>query len=264
MSGSFEDDGTIDPHRGIIIDCFGKKRSGKSIMGLLWFRSYAGDKVVIDVAGDDGPIGPDVIELHGTVDDLPRRWPEHERQQGPDGRPLPMILRYVPDAGSSTVLEDMDTVVGLAMSGDTPRCILVHEVGRLAIANRTPPHTSRLLAHNRHNGATTAIFCGPRPKTIDPLVLAQADLGYFFDIPNPADRLRIAEEIGWPVADFTTAMEDLGPHEYLRFDANEPKPADGEKDYRLVHFVALPGDVVDDVKRWAGGWRPPAPNMGWA
>lgn len=266
MSGTFGPDGQLDPSRGIIVTCIGKKRSGKSVMGLLIFRSYVGDRIVIDVAGDDGPMPAragagarpdDVIELRGTVDELPRAWPEHLRR---DDRP--MTLRYVPDAGSETFLEDMDAVAGLAMShGNT--CLLVHEVGRIAPANRTPPHMSRILQHNRHR-QVTAIFCGPRPKTVDPLVMGQADLVYIFDTPNPGDRQRIAEVIGWEPQDLDPAIKALPPHGYLRFDANEEKPktdAAGdpiEEDRRLVEFPPLPEDVVRSVLRWSHGEAPPA------
>lgn len=249
MSGTFGQRGEIDASRGVIATYVGKKRSGKSVLALLLFKEYRGDRIVIDVAGDDGPVGPDVVTLSGTVDDLPRRWPEHLRDER-----KPMTLRYVPDAGSPTFLEDMDAVVGLSMThGDC--CILVHEMGRLAQANRTPAHTLRLLSHNRHQ-RVTAIFCMPRPQTVDPLVLAQSDLVYTFDVPNPADRRRIAETIGWNPKEFDDHVAELGPHEYLRFDANEDKPQDDDDDKRLLHFVAIPKEIVDDVKRWAAGYRP--------
>lgn len=253
--GTFGPNGEIDPQRGVIISCLGKKRSGKSVMGMWYFMNYPGDKIVIDVAGDDGPIGRDVHTLVGTVEDLPRKWPEYLRRFDDNGRPLPMILRYVPDAGSDTFLEDMDTVVGMVLEHDQC-CILVHEIGVLAEANKTKRHTRRLLMHNRHNGATTAILCGPRAQTVEPLVLQQSDLVYTFEMQGVADRKRIAESIGWNVKDFDTAVHQLGPHEYLLFDANEAKPGPGEEDRRLLHVEALPQDVVVKVERWAKGYRP--------
>ncbi|HEX6869892.1 MAG TPA: hypothetical protein VF163_02235, partial [Micromonosporaceae bacterium] len=89
---------------------------------------------------------------------------------------------------------------------------------------------------------------------IDPLCLAQADLVYTFELKNPNDRKRVAEDIGWDPNDFSAAVHDLGRHEYLRFDAREDKPEhDDDDDMRLVHFPALPADVVAAVKRWAIG-----------
>lgn len=245
---TFEEGGGIDPTRGVIITCVGKKRSGKSIVGLLFFRAYPGDKVVIDVAGDDGPVGEDVITIEGEGEDLSPHWPEHLR----DGE-KPMILRYVPDPASETYLEDMDTIVGMAMEhGDC--CVLVHEIQALAPAGRTPPHMRRLLMHNRHQ-RVTAIFCGPRSQSIDVLVLQQSDLIYTFELQGVGDRERIAENIGWNVREFHDAVLALGRHEHLVFDANVDKPQDGEEDVRLVHMDAVPADEVDKVKRWAAGYR---------
>jgi len=251
MSGSFDNRGALDLGDGRIILCVGKKRSGKSILAKLIFQSYPGDKIVLDIAGDDGPMGPNVIEIHGNVDSLPRRWPESQRKD--DGGP--MTLRYVPDPGSKTFAEDMDAVVGLAMShglrqrhdGKIGCCLLVHEIGVLAPANRTQPHMRRALMHNRHN-ALTLLMCGPRPQVVDPLVVQQSDVIYTFELMNPADRKRLAESMGWHADDFDEAVHDLARHEYLRYDANEEKPEGDEPDIRLVHFPALPEDVVRTVR----------------
>ncbi len=256
--GTLDENGQIDPARGILVTCVGKKRTGKSVMGLLFFSSYPGDRVVLDIAGDDGPTGPDVIELTGTVDELPSKWPEHLRRVDDNNRPLPMTLRYVPDPGSPTVTEDMDAVVGLAMThGDC--AILVHEMGRLARSNRVPPHTLRLLQHNRHQ-RVTGIFCAPRTKTMDPLVVGQADLLYVFTLPSQYDRKMVSENIGWPEADFDDAVHALRGHEHLRYDDNMPAPErEGDVDMRLVHCPPLPADVVADIERWARGERDRVP-----
>lgn len=237
--------------RGVIIVCVGKKRSGKTVMSMLFFESYAGDKVVIDVAGDDGPLGPDVIELKGTAGELPRKWPEHLRQDRGRG-PEPMTLRYVPDPGSATYAEDMDAVVGIAMSHGNC-ALMVHEMGVLAPSGRVKRHTARFLRFNRHR-KVTGIFAAPRPITMDPLVIAQADLIYVFDLPVPEDQQRVAKTVGWPPNDFSDLVKDLGAHEYLRYDANQDKPEDdSDPDLRLVHYPALPADVVQQVKHYAAG-----------
>lgn len=261
MSGTFNAKGELEPSAAAIILCCGKKGSGKSIMLMLLASGWPYDMVVIDVAGDDGPMPRrpgtgthDIVELSGPVHELPARFPEHLRREK-----RPMILRYVPDPGSPTELEDMDHMVGIAYSHSSqerPCMLVVHEVGRAAPAGRTPPHMRRVLNHNRHRGLTAG-FAGPRPQTVDPLVVAQADLVYTFELNQPADRKRIAENIGWDPADFDAAVHDLGKHEYLRYDGREPKPeAEGDDDFRLMHFPALPEDVVAQVKAWIAGDQP--------
>lgn len=251
MPGSFDERGQLDPAAGRIVTCLGKKGSGKSVMGLLIAHSYPYDIVVVDVALDDGPMpGPgthDVLQLSGPVHELPAKWPEHRRR---DDRP--MILRYVPDPGSPTYAEDMDHMVGVAMSHG--RCLLlVHEMGVLAESGKVPPHTRRFLRFNRHR-KVTGVFCSPRTLTMDPLVIGQADVVYVFELQTKPDRERIAGTIGWDLRDFDAAVLSLGRHEYLRYDANEPKPEfPDDEDLRLVHYPALPQDVVDQTLRWARG-----------
>jgi hypothetical protein len=250
VSGSFDERGQLDIADGRIILCVGKKKSGKSVMSMVLFQSYPGDKVVIDVAGDDGPMGGDVIDLHGTTDTLPRKWPEHLRK---DGRP--MTLRYVPDPGSSTEAEDMDAVVGLALyhgrrqhhAGKVGCALLCHESETLAPVQKTQQHMRRALAQNRHYHLTL-IMAGQRPMGIATKLLSNADLVYAFELLNPDDRERLGKTVGWNARDLSDAMEDLGRHEYLRFDSNEMKPEDGEPDVRLVHFPPLPEEVVRSVK----------------
>ncbi len=252
MSGTFDDAGSLDPTRPIIVLCTGRKGSGKSVMGKLIFQGFPGDRVVIDVAQDDGPWGPDVIELRGPVDELPAKWPEDQRQDGKR-----MTLRYVPTPGSSTYLQDCDRIVGMAMHhGDC--AILIHEVRRVVPAGKTQPHMAALLDHSRH-ARVTAIFCGPRPMTIDPLVVAQADLVYIFETRGVHDKNRLSDEMGWDLQQLSAAIAALGPHEYLRYDGNEPPPEPGDKDLRLTHWDALPPDVVAQVERWSkGGAQPDA------
>lgn len=243
MSGTFTARGDIDPSDGRIITCLGKKRSGKSKMALLLFDSWPGDRLVIDVNGDDGPVAG-AQNLEGDVESLPTRWPEHLREDK-----APMLLRFTPDPGSPTFLEDMDAALGIAWRrGDV--CVLVHEMGLLAPANRTPPNCRRVLQSNRHR-RLTLIACAPRPVTMDPLVLQQSDLVFMFTMPNPDDRKRVADNIGWDPRELDREIHGLRPHEYLRFDANESAPDDPstQDDMRLIHFDPLPADVVAQIDR---------------
>jgi hypothetical protein len=248
MSGSFDDQGRLIIGDGLIVTVFGKKRSGKSALGLVLHASYPRDSIVIAANMDDGPF-PDGERVHlveGNVESLPRRWPEDLRPE-PN---VPIVLRIQVDPGSPTFLEDQDAAVGLALThGDC--AVLVHEVGLLAPSNRVPPHTKRLLHANRHRGVT-AILCGPRPITVDPLVIAQSDLVYLFEMQVKADRQRAAETMGWDEDDLAAALEDLGRFEYLRFDAQELKPAAGEQDIRVVHLPPLPEELVKRVSAKPG------------
>lgn len=256
MSGSFTDDGLLDISKAPIVMCAGRKGSGKTTTALMFLRSFPYDAVVIDVAGDDGPMGPGIVEWSDTAEFLPRSFPVDatERDQGR------IILRYVPDAGSPTFLQDMDAVVGIAMHHSTkerPALLVVHEAGVAAPANRTQPHMRRVLAHNRHNGLV-CIFTMPRTQTIDPAIIGQSDVGYVYDLPNPHDRRRVAEEIGWDPRAFAAGVAGLEQYECLRYDVKEPAPAPGAPDYRLIHLPALPADEVAAVERWARA-RKPAP-----
>jgi hypothetical protein len=240
---------------GAIASFIGPKGSGKSLAGTGLAKSYPNDRVVIDAAGDDGPIRPDdpnfttitgVAAYKDQVCTLPETWPESERH-GDE----PMTLVFRPDAGSNTALLDMDHMVGLAY--DHGGCLLlVHEVGVLAETHRVPPNMRRVLMHNRH-AQLTVIFCGPRPAGIDPLVLAQSDLVYVFDLPRKADRDRVAEDIGWDREDFELCMKSLKQYEYMRYDRHIPKPDpdSGERDYRLIKYPPLPEKYVRSVERWA-------------
>lgn len=256
MSGSFNDKGELEISDGRLIFLTGKKKSGKSVMAKLIFSTYPGDRLIIDVAGDDGPFGEDVIELHGDAEHLDEEWPHLRRRFDRDHRPLPMTLRYVPDAGSPSFLADIDAVLGMALKHSRELkdkdkmgvLVLIHEIGVCCPANRTQPHMRRSLMHNRHNHLSM-LMCGPRPKDIDPLVLQQADLVYAFELLNKKDRERLAESVGWDPADWDAAMRELQRHEYLRFDANEEKPVQGEEDLRVLHMPALPEHVVDRVNR---------------
>ena len=250
MSGTFDDKGALVIADGRLISCFGKKKSGKSVLAKMLFLSYPDDKIVIDIAGDDGPNGDDILELTGnTAATMPRSWPESAR----DGK-KPMTLRYVPDGESPTLLEDMGAVLSLAkIHGNKRRAqggmgcgVLIHEIGVIGEAHKTPRQLRSLLMHNRHN-AVTLFMCGPRTQTIDPLIIAQSDVVYIFELMNPDDRKRLAQSIGWDTDSLTQAIEGLGPHEYLRFDSNEMKPMHGEDDLRLVHYPALPESAVRKV-----------------
>jgi hypothetical protein len=253
---SLNSDGEVAIAGGPIISCVGKKGSGKTVVAMMFIRSFPGDVVVIDVAGDDGPQGDGVVTWRGAVDELPRRFPEHLRQ----GRER-LILRYCPDAGSKTFREDMDAVVGIALQHSTrekPAMLVVHEIGVVARVHQVRPHMQRFLQHNRHAGCV-GVFTGPRVHNTDPAVWGQSDLIYIFELKVPADRRELAGHIGWDPASLDAGVHNLAQYEYLRYDGKEPPPAPGQPDTRLKHFPALPADAVRDVLRWSKSVPAPTP-----
>jgi DNA helicase HerA-like ATPase len=96
----------------------------------------------------------------------------------------------------------------------------------------------RALRQGRHQHLTM-ILATPRPLTVDPLVLSQSDWVYVFRLPNPNDRKRVAESIGWDPKDFDEAVFALGPYEYLRYQADATGGA-GD----LAHFPPLPPELI--------------------
>jgi hypothetical protein len=253
MSGSFDDSGKLVIGSGKQVFAAGRKGSGKSIYLLLLFKSYPYDKIVVDSAGDDGPWGEGVITLEGTFEDIPTSWPKTWWRDG-----KPVTVRYVPNPRSPTLAQDIDAVVSLALARgkQVGHCgLLIHEVGLVAPVHKTQPAMREALMAGRHHGLT--LLCGgPRPIDIDPLVMAQADVILVFDVPNPYDRRRIYETIGFDKATFEAAWKALLWHEYLRYDAREPPAPPGGEDRRLVAFVPLPKNLVDAVERWARPGRP--------
>lgn len=255
MSGTFDENGGIDAS-GRLLVFLGKKKSGKSKLALLWLQQYPGDKLIIDVNRTDGPIGPDVIDIEGRVGDLPDKWPEDLRKFGPDDKPLPMTIRFLPDAGSNTprtngqpggMIADIDHMLGLAwVKGKV--CILIHETGIVARSNRVGRNMLRICQSNRHR-EITGLFCAPRALTMEPLVVGQGDVVYVFYLPNRHDQKRVAELVGWDADEFSEAVNDLRQYEYLRVDTNENQPdTDGEPDLRIVHFEPLPEIVIRQLK----------------
>jgi hypothetical protein len=209
--------GRLDPDRPTFVSIFGKKGEGKSVLARRLWDTWPRDELCIDVTGD--ALGP--ADARRVGPDVPDLWPQAVREDEP------VRLRYVPDMRSSTYRDDLDRTVGLGLR-NRGSLLWVDEIGVLTQANRTGPNTRRLLHQGRHQ-RMTAVFCGPRPVDIDPLVIAQSDVVYVFRMPNPADRQRVAAVCGIEPRRFDAAVHALGSHEYLRWDGDE-----------LVWFPPLP------------------------
>jgi hypothetical protein len=181
----------MDPAKPQIVSAWGKKGSGKSYLNRLLFRSWPYDRLVIDVNGNADP----GVDTEKITDPLPKRFPTGAGGVGERRRP--QSLHYRAHPGSATYRDDLDRAVGLALYPQDHRTLLwAGEVGELQPYGRPGPHMRTLLQQNRHYNVT-ALFDGPRPVNVDPLTLAQSNLVAVFPLPNPADRKRIAESIGF-------------------------------------------------------------------
>lgn len=241
--------GELDPSRQTIISIVGSKGSGKSKYARYVAAGYPYDQLHIDLHGIDRPAEVDdprsgVVDLHGEV---PARWPEHLRV---DDKPL--IVYYQPDAGSPTVLADMDEAVGLAYSHR--RClVIVHEWGELARVHQTPPMTRRALSQGRGRQVSLLLLMH-RPANVDMMTFTQSDVVVCFEVPKKADRERIVDDISWQepdgtnrLDDFTLALRQLPPYGYLQFDRRGPKPTHGEIDGRLLAYPPLSDEELASV-----------------
>lgn len=211
----------IDPAKPTLISAFGRKGSGKSFFNRRLFAEWPYDKLAIDVNGDADP-GPAAEKV--TLP-LPGRYPAPpEPMPGmPTAGPRTLVFRA--DPGAATYEDDLDRAVGMALFPQAHRTLVwCGEIGEfMPSAQRTRPHMRRLLMQNRHYQAT-ALFDGPRPMNVNPLVLAQSDLVAVFHMPNPDDRERIAKTIGYPADRFHVECEETwrrGKHWFLLWHAEE-------------------------------------------
>lgn len=226
--------GLLDPDKSVFISLFGKKGSGKSKLARVVFLSYPYDKAILDVNGTDKPEELDDPESgYVQIQTVPEEWPDSLRIEG-----KPLVLYYSPDAGSDDFEENQDKFIGLCFKHGR-MLILVHEMGILAPVHRTPKNTKRLLHQGRHKDLS-ALMCAPRPATMDSLVITQSNLVYVFKLPNPADRRRVADVIGWDPEDFDLAVRELEEHGYLRYDDS----ASEESGNQLLSFPAIPEDEL--------------------
>ena len=226
----------LDPARPLIASAWGRKGSGKSVFNRRLYASWPFDKLAIDVNGDAAP-GPDADRVSVP---LPSKFPTGVPTLGE--RRKPRNLHYRADPGSPTYADDLDRAVGMALFPQAHRTMVwCGEVGEMMPNGRAGPHMRRLLQQNRHY-AISALFDGPRPVFVDPLVLAQSDLVACYQLPNPDDRKRIADSIGYPPQRFHAECEETwrrGKFWFLLWV---------QAHHQLYRCAPLP---VDEVEDWA-------------
>jgi hypothetical protein len=215
----------LDAAKSHFITIVGRKGSGKSELGHRLFLSYPYDRLVVDPHKDTVPTGDHPLPKELKVDELTTPLPPRLLSLE-DG---PTTWRFVPDPGSPTYNDDLDRAAGLALA-HRRTCAWLDEMEDVAPVGRTGPHMRRALRQGRHR-QLTLIMCGIRPKGIDPLVVGQADYVYVFDLPQPMDRQRVAENIGWPGKELDRLVNALPQFGYLRYDARA---------HDLVEFPPLP------------------------
>lgn len=215
----------------LYICAVGRKGSGKSELARVLYLAYPFDRCVIDPTGDVGPTLP-ADSFRDVREPLPAKWPRRDDEKVSS-------LRYKPRRSDPAYLEHLDRVIGWQLEHKGPSCLWVDEIGRVAKRDKTLPRMSELLEEGRHS-EVTLITCGPRPVEIDPLVIAQADYVYIFDLPQPGDRRRLADVMGYDAETLDDAIEALPQYGYLRFDAKAHK----DSGLRLVEFDPLPAELV--------------------
>jgi len=238
--------GELDPSKAVQIAVVGRKGSGKTELADALWRSYPYDKLRIDPNGDMiNP--PDAIAL---ADPPPARWPRRadlERILAERVRRQPRYhtLVYTPDFGEPGYAENIDRAIGLAYAHPGRKALFVDEAHEAFPAAQMVkrPHARRALRHGRH-ADLTLILATPRALTIDPLCISQADWVYVFALPNPADRRRVADNIGWTPKAFDEAVFSLGRWSYLRYEA-AANTGQGE----LASFPPLPEKLILHHKR---------------
>lgn len=215
----------INPADNQIIAFFGRKGSGKSQLAKELFRSWPGvDRLVLDSTGDADPgadLQPQILRS------IPRPVnPEDEvglpaPPRGPNGKPRPGVWWYIGNPMSTTFRDDLDRAVGMALFPRKRRALLwIDEARTVMPSNATGPAASTLLEQSRHFH-TSALICCPRPVTVNPLLLAQADRVVVFDVPAKADRERLADTLGYPrpVMDEWCNIVARSPYSFLMYVA---------------------------------------------
>lgn len=204
----------------------GRKGTGKSLFAGAVMRQWPADtdRLVMDINADMDLSDLDPIRLPS---DPPLLLPPRRR------RDVAETYWWQPDPSRGSFRDDVDRVVSLALFPKERRVLLdVDEAGVVFKVQQTGPHGTTAVHQGRHHHVPL-LACMPRPKTVEPLLLTQADRIHMWDVPNPADRKHIADFAGIPLGKLSTALDETrrrGPHWALLFVA---QPSSQRGFYRL-------------------------------
>lgn len=204
------------PGQTTVTSSFGKKGSGKTTLNRVLYELWPLPKLCLDVNANADP-GEDAVR----ISDVETRMPHWDAQ----GKKPPPNLHYIANPASPTYRDDLDRGVGMALFPKNDDCLVwVGEVGEFCTGNSCGPHLRLLLQQMRHYRAS-ALFDGPRPMDINPLVLSQSDYVAIFNLPNPRDRERVANSIGLAPREFSDYCDEVfrrGKHHFLLFESDPP------------------------------------------
>lgn len=218
------------PGETTIVSAFGRKGSGKTTLNRVLYQASPRPKLCLDVNGNADP-GVDAQ----PIGDLERKMPIPRN----DEDPIPN-LHWIANPSADTYQEDLDRGVRMALfPKEEDTLVWIGEVGEFCTGNRTGPSLRLLLQQMRHYH-TSALFDGPRPMDIDPLVLSQSDYVAVFSLPNPRDRERVANAIGVNPREFSSYCDDVfarSKHHFLLFEA---EPVDGDDQLIACEPIPIP------------------------
>lgn len=221
----------LDPDQSTCVFACGRKGTGKSHFTTTLFRAFPYDRLLVDPTGD---VDPYHAFTEPTEAPVPPRWPTPENWGRPSGERVSLRHRpnYRDNLRSKRTnlpkwLEEVDDWIGLAMDhGRT--AVMLDDAGEVIRANRIGPATGDMLHTLRHRRLSLFMSC-PRPVSIDPLALSQADLVAIFDTPHELDVRRLGAALGLNDKKLYGLIRSLDQHEFLLV-----------KDHEIFHCEPLP------------------------
>jgi hypothetical protein len=197
----------------------GRKGSGKSEAAKHIFRWWPGlDKLVLDI-NHDIDLGDDMDVQH-LPSEPPLELPERRKRE------VPEVYHWAPDPRRGSMRDDIDRAIGLCLFPKDRRVLKwTDEAGVAYKVHESGPNGTTVQNQNRHYKAPQ-LFCCPRPKNIETLVLSQSDRIFMWDVPSPGDRQRLADNMGVPPRDLDRELarreHEMPQFSYLMFMAGPP------------------------------------------